>query len=238
MTAQLNKAGLRTLTARINHDDLPGDNRFDQVILVREQVNILVVDGGAQDRDPEKWSSFNLMNALVPVKDSERAGYHLQPRVLSPRLAAPALLNKADLCILVNVALAADAKKPAEVLPADFVEALAGFVNQGKGLLIYAGENIAPEPYNRLLGKKLGLLPMPIKGIMDFPIKPPSSSIRAARVIRPFGYFAMTKVSKDLKILKSTKPWTWMNPIRPRRKSMMKTWAMKPKALRRRSRIP
>ena len=49
LTAKLDKAGPRVLTARIQHDDVPGDNRFDQVILVRDQVQILVVDGGARE---------------------------------------------------------------------------------------------------------------------------------------------------------------------------------------------
>src|SRR5262249_19512852 len=52
LPAKLDKPGPRVLTARLKHDDLDGDNRFDQVILVRDQVHVLVVDGGARDRDP------------------------------------------------------------------------------------------------------------------------------------------------------------------------------------------
>jgi hypothetical protein len=206
MTAKLNKAGLRVLTAKIHHDDVPGDNRFDQVIHVREQVNILVVDGGAQERDPEKWSSFNLMNALVPVKDSERAAYHLQPRLVTPRLAAPALLNKTEMCILVNVALAADKKRPAEVLPPDFVDALAGYVKEGKSLLIYGGDNVAPDAYNRLLGKKANLLPVPIQGFLEQSIKSPlkldpgSAGHPAFAIFGDGGYY---KGFKDIEIYKT-----------------------------------
>ncbi len=206
LTAKLDKAGLRVLTARINHDDLEGDNRFDQVVLVRDQVNILVVDGGARERDPERWSSFNLMNALQPVKDAERAKYHLQPRLVTPRLAAPALLAQADLCILVNVALAADPKKPAEVLPGDFVDSLAGFVKQGKGLLIYAGDNVAPDAYNTILGDKQGLLPLPILSVVDHPLKKPlkldpgSAGIPAFWKFRDDAYY---KGFKDIEIYKA-----------------------------------
>src|SRR5262249_32182221 len=146
-----------------------------QVILVREQVSILVVDGGVPDRDPEKWSSYNLMNALLPVKDADRAKYHLQPRLVTPRLAAPALLAKADLCILVNLALESSTPtgKAADALPADFVEALAGFVRQGKGLVIYAGDNVVPHAYNRVLGKQHGLLPLPITAITEHSVRNP-----------------------------------------------------------------
>ncbi len=132
LAAKLEKPGLRVLTARITHDDLDGDNRFDQVVLVRDQVNILVVDGGMQDRDPEKWSSFNLMNALMPVKDADRAKYHLQPRLVAPRLAAPALLAKSDLCILVNVARADRPEKVGRRAPGRFRRGVGQFCAGGE----------------------------------------------------------------------------------------------------------
>ncbi|MCI0639072.1 MAG: VWA domain-containing protein, partial [Gemmataceae bacterium] len=72
LAAKLDKSGLRLLTAKIDHDDLPGDNRFDQVVLVRDQVSILIVDGNPSDRNPESSSSFFLAHALAPVKESER----------------------------------------------------------------------------------------------------------------------------------------------------------------------
>lgn len=169
LTGKLEKPGLRLLTARINHDDMEGDNRFDQVILVREKVGVLVVDGGVHEREPEKSSSYYLMHALLPITDAGLAKHYLQPRLVAPRLAAPALLAKQELCILVNVALQADPKNPkgAQVLPADFVEELAKFVRQGHGLIIYAGDNVDPEAYNRILGKKHGLLPLPLKAVAE-----------------------------------------------------------------------
>ena len=162
LTAKLAKPGLRLLTARIAQDDVPGDNRFDQVILVRDQVNILVVDGALKESDPARSASFFLMHALLPVKDIDRSNYHLQPRVVPARLASPALLAKQDICILVNCALAA--RRGSEVLPSDFVDALDPFVRkEGHGLVIFGGENVQPDPYNKSLGKKLGLLPLALR---------------------------------------------------------------------------
>src|SRR5207247_6210431 len=115
LTAKLDKPGLHVLTAKLHSDDLDADNRFDQIVLVREQVNVLVVDGGINERDPKRSSSYYLMNALVPVKDNDKAKYYLQPRLVPPRLASPALLAKQDLCILVHAPLQADLK-PREVL--------------------------------------------------------------------------------------------------------------------------
>src|SRR5437879_2984615 len=54
LTARLDRAGLRVLTATVKPDELEGDNRFDQVIHVRDQVRLLVVDDSLNERDPEK----------------------------------------------------------------------------------------------------------------------------------------------------------------------------------------
>ena len=106
---KLEKAGLRTLTAKVQSDDLEADNRFDQVVPVRDQVNILVVDGNFSEFDPEKASSFHLMHSLLPVRDADRATYKYNPRVVPARLASPALLKGPDVCILVNCSLQAKA---------------------------------------------------------------------------------------------------------------------------------
>src|SRR5205814_950120 len=70
LTGKLAKPGLRVLSAKVATDELEPDNRFDQVILVRDQVNILVVDGGLSPRDPARSSSYFLMHALLPVKET------------------------------------------------------------------------------------------------------------------------------------------------------------------------
>lgn len=163
---KLTKAGLRTLTAKIVNDDVPGDNRFDQVILVRDQINILVVDGNYHEREPEKSSSYYLMHSLVPVKESERATYKYNPRVVSARLASQgseALLKDQHICVLVNCSLQAKLGLRAETLTNDFVQALDTFVRSGHGLIVFAGDNVQPDAYNKILGAKHGLLPMPIK---------------------------------------------------------------------------
>jgi hypothetical protein len=169
--AKLAKAGLRVLTARVAHDDLDGDNRYDQVILVRDQVNILVVDGNPNDKEPQNASSYYLMHALVPVKEGDRAKFHFNPRVVSARLASPLLLNNQDICILVNCSL--QTAPGVEGLPTDFVEAIEPFVRKGgHGLIVFSGDNVKPEAYNKLLGQKLGLLPMPLKPALKAGNKP------------------------------------------------------------------
>jgi hypothetical protein len=173
LSGKLEKPGLRILTARVTHDDLDGDNRYDQVIQVRDQVNILVVDGNYNEREPAKSSSYWLTHALIPVDDTQRARFQLQPRYVTPRQASPALLGRQDLCILVNVALKPEPGRGTDALPADFIEELGRFVRQGHGLMIFAGDHVAPDAYNRLLGQQQGLLPLPIKAAFKTdPAKP------------------------------------------------------------------
>lgn len=189
LSAKLEKPGLTVLTARLSHDDLPGDNRFDQVVLVRDQIRVLVVDGSLNARDPEKSSSYFLVHALQPVEERLRGKYHLQPVVRSPRLATAGELAQADLCILSDVALRPNPKKPAEIPPPDFLPALENFVKSGKSLIVFAGDNVAPAHYNDILGKKHGLLPLPITDLLVREAKNPLPIDRASAALPAFWKF-------------------------------------------------
>jgi hypothetical protein len=175
LSAKLERPGLRILSARVEPDDMDADNRFDQVIQVRERVKVLVVDGSHNEREPERSASYYLLNALQPVKEADKGGYFLQPERVPSRLASPAKLGGKDLCILANVALEPDPSGKAQSVPPDFVDELARFVRAGHGLLVFAGDNVIPASYNRILGDKHRLLPMKIKGVANFP--PPAKPI-------------------------------------------------------------
>src|SRR5262245_52017226 len=58
LSAKLDQAGLHVVTAAILHDDLPGDNRFDRVVRVRDRANVLVVDGGPNTPWPSQSSTY------------------------------------------------------------------------------------------------------------------------------------------------------------------------------------
>ena len=68
LTALLEKAGLRVLTARIDHDDLPGDNRFDQVIQVAQRINVLVIDGGGRIAIQQNGRAFTCSTRCNPFR--------------------------------------------------------------------------------------------------------------------------------------------------------------------------
>jgi hypothetical protein len=162
LTARFEKAGLHVLTAYATGDDLPGDNFLDRVVNVRDEVRVLVVDGKPNQRDPERSSSFHFVGALAPTADSV-----LKVDVTSPRLAGGELLKDKALCVFCNVALAADQPGSPEAPTTEFVDALAEFVRKGGCLLIYGGDRVVPDVYNRVLGDK-GLLPRPFQQVRSF----------------------------------------------------------------------
>jgi hypothetical protein len=173
LTGQMGPAGLNVVSATAGPDELDADNRLDQVLLVRDHVRVLVIDGAPHTSEPGKAASFFLMHALLPVKETDRAMYHLQPRLVTAAQATPGLLADQDLCILANVAVDPEPRAGTEVLSAEFVEQLAAFVRQGHGLLIFGGDRVQPKAYNRVLSEQHKLLPLKLKAVRETPEREP-----------------------------------------------------------------
>lgn len=173
LTARLEKAGLRVLNAAVAADEMEADNRFAQVIRVRDQARALVVDGAPNELKPEQSAAYYLLHSLRPVPEAAWGSYHIQPRTVAPGDASPALLGDMDLCILAGAALQPPGEQTPGLLPADFVDRLAGFVREGRGLLIFCGPRVVPDVYNRVLFEQHGLLPFPIAGFESLPAASP-----------------------------------------------------------------
>src|SRR5262245_19903384 len=169
LTGKIDQAGRRVLTAEVKPDHLEDDNKFDRVILVREKVRVLVVDGSPNDREPEKAGSFFVGHALLPVPDEFKFQYHVRPTIVKAADASPGHLADKEVCVLVNVPVGG----PGSV-PADFIPALGEFVKQGYGLLITSGPNVEKAVYNRVLGPGgANVLPMEIGDVFIAPKEPP-----------------------------------------------------------------
>jgi hypothetical protein len=213
LTAKLAKAGLHVLTASVKQDDLEADNHFYQVVQVRDRVRVLVVDGGRDEREPARSSAFFLEHALVPVKQELRDKYHVRVTSLTPRRVSADDLRKHDVCVLVNVALERGGKG-AEVPPPDFVEHLGDFVRRGNGLVIFGGDNVEAEAYNRTLGQRLGLLPLEVLGVASFPADRPihldRNSIDAPSLLR-------FREDEDFKDLSNIEIWRTLDLAEPAR---------------------
>ena len=178
LTGLLDRPGRRILTARVRPDDLDADNRFDQVIVVHDQVGVLLVDGAPDDREPRSAGSFYLQHAL-----------NLPALTTTASRASPRLLANKDLCILVNTRLEPAARNDGENLSPEFLKTLAGFVREGHGLLIFAGNHVDPETYNRLLYEQYRLLPARILRIAEAPADKPWTLDRQSAEAHPFAKF-------------------------------------------------
>ena len=160
LTAKLEQAGPRVVTATVTGDDLPGDNRLDRIVPVRETVRVLIVDGTPDTRDPKESGSHFVRNALIPVPASDQDSYYVRVSIVPADEAGPGLLGACDVCYLLNVP-SSNADKPGiPGLSREFVDRLGEFVKGGGGVVIGAGDNIVPARYNQVLGSQgIGILP-------------------------------------------------------------------------------
>ncbi len=69
LTAKLDEAGPRVITAKVQADDIPGDDRLDRVVPVRDADRVLVIDGTPDVRDPQ-----NRVPIICGMLSSRRAG--------------------------------------------------------------------------------------------------------------------------------------------------------------------
>ncbi|MCU0703511.1 MAG: VWA domain-containing protein [Fimbriiglobus sp.] len=168
MTAALGDPGTRLLTARIGQpqtevggkmvatasqpDDLPGDNRFDKLILVRRTIGVLVVDGRPDPRDSRESAAHYVAQAVAPVSDTLRDDYFIKAKTLPTELAVNEKLTDYQVVVLADVPADAADKPGIPALTPEFVTALTKFVADGGGLIIGGGEFVLPESYNRVLG--------------------------------------------------------------------------------------
>lgn len=154
LSGVLDKPGRHVLSARVKSDDLDGDNRFDQVIRVNDRVGVLLVDGAPDSRLGQRPASFFLSHALNPGSASTLPVTTKTPDDVSPRD-----LEGKEVCIVVNARLEPIGKEEGGALTPEFLKALGTFVQDGKGLLVFPGDRVEAEPYNRLLYEQMRLLP-------------------------------------------------------------------------------
>ena len=184
LTGKLTNPGARLLTAKIGQrkgegaeatatqpDELPGDNRFDRLIPVRDRIRVLLVDGSLET-DPQKSAAFFFRNAILPTTESSRENYFVKVTEVKPDQLSPALLGDTDICVLANVPSSSADRNGIPGLPTEFADRLVEFVRSGGGLIIGCGDFTLPEKYNAVLGSR-NLLPFPLTAPDAAPIEKP-----------------------------------------------------------------
>lgn len=146
---QFNTPGDHVVEIAIDNDPLTLDDRRWLVVPVRESLNVLLVDGHFKS-EPFQAETDYLAQALAPSEGSPG-----QPGMIRVEVVSESQLSRRDLAAFDVVALC----NVAQFSPGE-VAALEDFLKQGGGVIVFGGDQVMPENYNRLLyadGK--GILP-------------------------------------------------------------------------------
>ncbi len=149
------------------------DNRRWLVVRVRESLNVLLVDGHYKS-EPYQAETDYLAEALAPHEESPGQPPPIRVEVVSWSQLSHRELPKYDVLVLCNVA---QFSRPE-------VSALEDYLKQGGGVIVFGGDQVVAENYNRLLyddGK--GLLPAAIG-----PSVGDAAKKEAAFFFNPLGY--------------------------------------------------
>ncbi|WP_337174774.1 BatA domain-containing protein [Paludisphaera sp.] len=141
--------GDRVLEASIEEDALPPDDRRLLVVPVREAVRVLLVDGDFKPDSFQAETDF-LAAALSPGEAPSEQPDPIRVEIVPESRLARRDLGAYDVVALCNVA---------QFSPVE-VQALENFLEQGGGVVVFGGDQVSAENYNRLLfadGK--GILP-------------------------------------------------------------------------------
>jgi hypothetical protein len=126
----------------LKKDGLAGNEVTHFTIDPQDKLRVLIADGDPQTSLVQS-ESFFLSRALNPA--GERDSSLFLPTVIVPEALAEASLDGYQVVILCNVA----------GLPESFAARLQNFVRQGGGLLIFGGDRLQPDSYNRSLSQSV-----------------------------------------------------------------------------------
>jgi hypothetical protein len=147
-----NAPGDSIVEVRLDEDALPVDDRRTASITVRDSIRVLLVDGDPRPGLFESETAY-LAEAISPEPDSPG-----QTRPIAVQIASEAQLARLELSAFEVVALCNVARIGREA-----VSGLEAFLEQGGGLIVFTGDQVQTDHYNRVLfdGGK-GLLPAEI----------------------------------------------------------------------------
>jgi hypothetical protein len=142
-------AGDHVLEVKIDDDPLPLDNRRWMAVPVKDALRVLLVDGHYKAEAFESETDY-LAQALNPASTSTGSPSSIRVEVITESGLARRDLAPYDAVVLCNVGQFSEAE----------VTGLDAYLKQGGGVIVFGGDQVVPDNYNRLLfadGK--GLLP-------------------------------------------------------------------------------
>lgn len=145
-------AGSHVIQVYTEADTLKADNSLEASIPVWDKVPVLLVNG-APSSEPLKGETDFLEIALQPFGIAKADLTDLiTTRVVDERELRSEDIPKNRVIVLANVRQLSDRQ----------LKALRDFVSDGGGLLIFPGDHINTEWYNKVLANESGLLPTPL----------------------------------------------------------------------------
>ncbi len=145
--------GEHRLEVRISGDGLAIDNQRFLSLPVKEELNVLLVNGKLSGR-PADNATFYVETALRPRTRATAWEGVTKPTVIRETELRTADLSRYDCIILCNIGIF----EPQEA------ELLKAYVEAGGGLLICLGDKVKPQNYNQVLyAKGQGVLPVKLK---------------------------------------------------------------------------
>ncbi|QDV69711.1 hypothetical protein Poly24_34280 [Rosistilla carotiformis] len=136
-------------------DDLKTDNQYVAVVDVIDSIEVLMIDG-APSREPMRGETDFLSVALTPFSLGRMQLADLvETKIVSVNEVDDDTLRWARVVIMANVAKVDDGR----------LSKLQEFVQRGGGLIVFAGNNVNVDWYNRTFYEQRGLFPLPIEGI-------------------------------------------------------------------------
>ncbi len=170
---QFSSPGDHVVEASIEEDALPLDDRRRLVVPVRESVDVLLVDGDFK-AEPYQAETDYMAQALAPSEDAPGQPDMMRVEVVPESQLARRDLEPFDVVCLCNVA---QFSRPE-------VDALEDFLKQGGGVIVFSGDQVMAENYNRLLHVDgQGLLPAAVgEAVGD------ASKKESAFAFNPLGY--------------------------------------------------
>lgn len=151
-TYQFKSAGEHRLEVHLEDDSLPVDNRRWLAFPVRDELQVLLVDGKPSGQDRESATYF-IQRALDPSTLDNQFRGTLRPTVISESELPSVKLGGFDVVVLCNMGLITDRE----------VGLFEAYLQSGGGLVIFPGDQTNLDNYNqRLFNDSKGLLPAKI----------------------------------------------------------------------------
>ncbi|MGE3317576.1 MAG: BatA domain-containing protein, partial [Planctomycetaceae bacterium] len=143
------ESGEHLIELKLAGDALPIDNSRAMVLPVRDEISVLLVNGRPAGKASDA-ATYYLETVLSPTTARETWSGATRPRVIGDGELIQQNLNRFDCVSLCNVRIFTDRE----------VALLRTYVESGGGLMIWLGDQVQAEMYNRLLyGDGKGVLP-------------------------------------------------------------------------------